>query len=91
MATDKTPVQLIQELYAAFGRGDVPCILDACSDDVVWTQVGHATIVVAGCVRCWVAGPQQVDTSRHAASALSCGWRWRAEPAAYPGHGREEA
>ena len=48
MATDKTPVQLIQDLYAAFGRGDVPCILDACSDDVVWTQVGPQGMDYAG-------------------------------------------
>ena len=48
MANDKTPIQLIQNLYAAFGRGDVPYILDACSDDVVWTQVGPVGMDYAG-------------------------------------------
>ncbi len=33
--TEQENVQLIQELYAAFGRGDVPAILDQLTDDVV--------------------------------------------------------
>ncbi len=27
-----------QTIYEAFGRGDVPTILDVCSDDVAWEQ-----------------------------------------------------
>jgi ketosteroid isomerase-like protein len=27
-----------QTIYEAFGRGDVPAILDLCSDDVTWEQ-----------------------------------------------------
>src|SRR6185503_3318229 len=29
-------IQLIQKIYAAFGRGDVPAILEVLSDDVKW-------------------------------------------------------
>jgi len=31
--------KVIQEAYAAFGRGDVPALLGAMADDVVWTGV----------------------------------------------------
>ncbi len=30
------PVQAVQDIYAAFGRGDVPYILERISDDVEW-------------------------------------------------------
>jgi uncharacterized protein len=29
-------VQLVQEIYAAFGRGDIPAALDALAHDVEW-------------------------------------------------------
>ena len=48
MATEQTSIELIQNLYAAFGRGDVPYILDACTDDVVWTQLGPDGMAYAG-------------------------------------------
>ena len=35
-----TPVEIIQGLYAAFGRGDVPALLDMVADDVQWTHLG---------------------------------------------------
>src|SRR5687767_2467699 len=31
--------KVVQEAYAAFGRGDVPAILNALDDDVSWTAV----------------------------------------------------
>ncbi len=31
-------VQLIQSLYAAFGRGDIPALLEGLSDSVEWTN-----------------------------------------------------
>ena len=31
-----TPTQFIQDVYAAFGRGDLPYILAACAEDVDW-------------------------------------------------------
>jgi hypothetical protein len=35
----------VQELYAAFGRGDIAPILDALSDDVDWAVPGPAAVV----------------------------------------------
>ena len=32
-------VQVVQQAYAAFGRGDVDGILDVCADNVVWEGV----------------------------------------------------
>lgn len=31
-----TPIETVQEIYAAFGRGDVPAILQRLADDVQW-------------------------------------------------------
>ena len=31
-----TPIETVQHLYAAFGRGDVPTILAGLADDVDW-------------------------------------------------------
>jgi ketosteroid isomerase-like protein len=31
-------VETVQSIYAAFGRGDLPAILDALADDVAWDQ-----------------------------------------------------
>jgi ketosteroid isomerase-like protein len=36
------PVELVQGLYAAFGRGDVAAILNALADDVTWCVQGPA-------------------------------------------------
>jgi uncharacterized protein len=38
----------VQELYAAFGRGDLGGILAKLSDDVVWESEGPATISSSG-------------------------------------------
>lgn len=35
--------QTVQELYAAFNRGDVPTILSLLTDDVVWDNSGVAS------------------------------------------------
>ena len=45
--TEQENVEVVRELYAAFGRGDVPAILDGLTDDVVWydpvaPEVPHA-------------------------------------------------
>jgi ketosteroid isomerase-like protein len=32
------PIATVQTIYEAFGRGDVPTILDQLADDVVWDQ-----------------------------------------------------
>jgi len=46
--TEQENVQRIQELYAAFGRGDVPAILDQLTDDVVWYDPGPPEVPHAG-------------------------------------------
>ncbi len=37
-----TALACVQTLYAAFGRGDVPAILELLADDVQWRFVGDA-------------------------------------------------
>ena len=34
-------IKLIQDVYAAFGRGDVPTLLASLTDDVRWEMVGR--------------------------------------------------
>ena len=36
---------LVQQLYASFGRGDIPAILDSLTDDVEWHVMGPPDIV----------------------------------------------
>ena len=35
------PVSVVKDVYAAFGRGDVPGVLDLLTPDVVWEVVGR--------------------------------------------------
>ena len=35
-----TPLETVQSIYAAFGRGDIPGILDMLADNVTWQTVG---------------------------------------------------
>ena len=35
-----TPIDTVQAAYAAFGRGDIPALLDLVSDDIEWTFDG---------------------------------------------------
>jgi uncharacterized protein len=46
--TEQENVQLVQELYRAFGRGDVPAILEQLTDDVVWYDPGPPEVPHAG-------------------------------------------
>jgi ketosteroid isomerase-like protein len=39
----ETNIALIQKLYAAFGKGDVPTILEYLADDVDWGIEAHAS------------------------------------------------
>jgi len=34
--------QTVQDMYTAFGRGDIPAIINTLSDDIVWTWHGPA-------------------------------------------------
>ena len=39
---------MVQQIYAAVGRGDISAILDALADDVNWLLPGPADIPVTG-------------------------------------------
>jgi len=41
--SETTNTQIVQEAYAAFGRGDIQSILDRLSDDIVWLGVYGAS------------------------------------------------
>jgi ketosteroid isomerase-like protein len=43
-----TATTIVQELYAAFGRGDVPGILSKVAEEVDWEFVGSAGLPYAG-------------------------------------------
>lgn len=40
-AEDSNQIQVVQELYAAFGRADMPAILDLLDEEVDWHFVGR--------------------------------------------------
>lgn len=37
------PLSVVQDVYAAFGRGDIPALLGALAPDVRWEVVGRAS------------------------------------------------
>lgn len=41
-------IEIVKEFYEAFGRGDVPAILERVADDVDWEFVGSASLPYAG-------------------------------------------
>lgn len=43
-----TPLQTAQQIYAAFGRGDIPAILDTLHEDVKWESWEDNTAQRAG-------------------------------------------
>ena len=43
-----TPLETVQTIYAAFGRGDVPAIIDLVSDDVTWESWADNSAQKAG-------------------------------------------
>ncbi len=67
-AQEHDNVQMVQRIYAAFGRGDIPAILQALAPDVEWMMSGSAEIAFAGArqgreqvVECFTAIAQTVD------------------------------
>jgi ketosteroid isomerase-like protein len=44
----RTNVDVVQATYEAFGRGDIPALLDLLTDDVEWTLQGPSAIPFAG-------------------------------------------
>ena len=47
----RTNAEIVQEIYEAVGRGDIPALLDFLTDDVEWTFQGPSVIPFAG-TRC---------------------------------------
>lgn len=48
MSTNGNALQVVQAAYAAFGRGDIPALMQAMSDDVGWTFVGAQGLPYTG-------------------------------------------
>jgi ketosteroid isomerase-like protein len=46
--TARKPAEVIQEVYGAFGRRDIPAIVAALADNVSWTVHGPQTVPYAG-------------------------------------------
>jgi uncharacterized protein len=46
--TAQNNAQTVQAIYAAFGSGDMPAILEKLTDDVEWNMSGPASIPYAG-------------------------------------------
>ncbi len=46
--SEQTNVDVIQQAYAAFGRGDISALLSLLTDDVEWSQPGPSAIPFAG-------------------------------------------
>jgi ketosteroid isomerase-like protein len=46
--SDQTNSAVVQQAYEAFGRGDIPTVLSALTDDVEWTLQGPPGIPWAG-------------------------------------------
>ena len=44
-------VDVVQQGYEAFGRGDIPGVLELLTDDVEWTEQGPSVIPFAGTFR----------------------------------------
>jgi hypothetical protein len=40
MSTSAQPLEVVKAAYAAFGRGDIPAVLEFVSDDIDWTFRG---------------------------------------------------
>jgi ketosteroid isomerase-like protein len=44
----RTNVEVIQQAFADFGSGNIQGILDACTNDTVWTGAENPTVPIAG-------------------------------------------
>ena len=43
--SEQENLQLVQQVYAAFGRGDIPAVLNALSDNVEWREPGPPDVL----------------------------------------------
>lgn len=46
--SEQDNVQVVQQIYASFGQGDIPAVLDALAEDVDWVWFGPSEIPWAG-------------------------------------------
>jgi uncharacterized protein len=46
--SEQANIQTAQNGYAAFGRGDIPAILELLSDDIEWVDPGPSEVPTAG-------------------------------------------
>ena len=46
--SEQDNVRAVQAMFAAFGRGDIPAVLDALTDDVEWRLAGPTEVTYAG-------------------------------------------
>lgn len=49
-------IKLVQDIYGAFGRGDIPSVLDALAPDVTWGMVGREEDIPMAGIRNGKAG-----------------------------------
>lgn len=47
--------EVVEQINAAFEKGDTEAFLAACADDVVWTMVGEKTVKGKEAIRQWMA------------------------------------
>lgn len=45
MTREMNHIEVVQRLYAAFGRGDIEAVLATLTDDIRWTESGPADVV----------------------------------------------
>jgi ketosteroid isomerase-like protein len=46
-----TPTETVHRMYAAFGRGDIPALLELVTDDIEWTHRGSIGLPYMGTFR----------------------------------------
>jgi ketosteroid isomerase-like protein len=51
MSTSAKPLEVVQAAYAAFGRGDVPAVLEFVADDIEWKFRGAKGMPYTGTYR----------------------------------------
>src|SRR5258705_13965821 len=56
MLLSEANIAMLQSLYAAYGRGDIQSVLNACTPDVTWESGGRGGDFPAFGVRTGIAG-----------------------------------
>lgn len=67
MSTSSSPLDVVRAVYAAFGSGNIPAILELSADDIEWTFRGASGLAYTGSFRGrstlekWFADVMQAD------------------------------